>query len=353
MNLIDYLNNYKDTSFKKVPFNEVDALAFSLMSYFPFDSLNSDKITADDVTKFLKSYKPVSRNQRKLSDIVVLNTLCSSKRYKGIRFLDFKKKRDGQSIEQFQAVTIDLKDFLFVSFCGTDASIIGWREDFNMSFLETVPSEIDAIKYINDVRKKHPFKPIYIGGHSKGGRLAVRAGKELVKNNTLKAVFSFDGPNFTESFYDEKYDDMAHLIYEYAPNESIIGRLIKDTPKIIVESSSSLLSQHDAYTWLIEDDHFVHTLQYTETSNRIARVTTKTFNELDIETKSMVINTLFDITTKLNIQNLKDSNDPLETIKDALNNIKMEWKNIPKEKRRVVKAVVLKIILIIIQTRKS
>ena len=256
MNLIDYLNNYSNKTFKEVPFNEVDALAFSLMSYFPFDLLKSKNIDAFDVNYFLKTYKPKRLPKRKRMDILVLSTLCSSRRYKGIKFLDFKKKKDGQSIEQFQAVTIEFKDFIFVSFCGTDASVVGWREDFNMSFLEMVPSEVDAIKYINDVRKKHPFKPIYTGGHSKGGRLAVRAGKEIYKNNTLQAIFSFDGPNFTDSFYDSQYEEMKYLVHEYAPNESIIGRLIKDTPKIIIESSATLielqkLPQKPCKPWII------------------------------------------------------------------------------------------------------
>lgn len=353
MNLLDYLEHYNTKTFKEVPFNEVDALAFSLMSYFPFDLLQSKDIDSKDVAKFLKTYRPIRLPKRKRMDIIVLNVLCSSKRYKGIKFLDFIKKKNGKSIEQFQAVTIALDDFLFVSFCGTDASIVGWREDFNMSFLEMVPSEVDAIKYINDVRKKHPFKPLYIGGHSKGGRLAVRAGKEIYKNNTLKAVFSFDGPNFTDSFYDYQYDEMKHLIYEYAPNESIIGRLVKDTPKIIVESSATLLSQHDTYTWLVEDDHFVHALVYTETSNRIAKVTSKTVQSLDNQSKNVVVNTLFDVANELKNKKITPSDKPIETVKYALSNVKMEWKNIPRSKRRVVMIVLFKIIWIIIKTRKT
>ena len=347
MNLIDYLKNYKGKTFKQVPFNEVDGLILALMSYFPFDLMGKKKINSSDVVEFLKTFDPPKKTERKLLDIVVLNVLCTSKRYKGIRFLDFVKKADGESIEQFQAVTIEFKDFLFVSFCGTDATVIGWREDFNMSFLEIVPSEVDAIKYINEVRRKHPFKPIYMGGHSKGGRLAVRAGKEIYKSNTVKAIFSYDGPNFTDSFYDYKYDEMKDLIYEYAPNESVVGRLIKDTKKIIIQSSASLIHQHNGYTWEVEDDHFVHVTEYTETSNKIAEVTGGVFKTLDNETKSVVINALFDIADKLDIGSLESDESKIEVIKRILNNVRISWKNIPKDKRKTVLNVLLTVIQIV------
>ena len=352
MNIIDYLNTYKEKTFKKVPFNELDALIMALMSYFPFDLIKKKRIKSSDVIEFLKTYDPPRKIERKLLDIVVLNTICSSKRYRGIKFLDFEKRMSNETIEQFQAVTIDFKDFMFVSFCGTNATIVGWREDMNMSFLEIVPSEIDASRYINAIRKKHPFKPIYIGGHSKGGRLAVRAGKEIYKNNNLKAIFSFDGPNFTDSFYDSRYDEMKELIYEYAPNESIIGRLIKDTKKIIVKSSASMIWQHDAYTWLVEDDHFVHTTRYTDTSNKIAEVMGELFNTLDVETKSVVINTLFDVIEKLDFHSFKKGESRIETVKRIMSEIKIGWKSVSKENRKVVLNVVFTIILIIIQTRK-
>ena len=161
MNVVDYLHAYKDISFKIERFNELDALILSLMGYFPFDLINKKKIDADDVTSFLETYKP-KKSERKQLDAYILKLICTSERFKGIRFLDFAKKRSGEAIEQFQAVTIELKDFLFVSYCGTDATVLGWREDFNMAFLDIVPSEVDAIKYINDQRHKHPFKDILL-----------------------------------------------------------------------------------------------------------------------------------------------------------------------------------------------
>ena len=349
MNLVDYLNEYKDTSFKQVQFNEVDALILSLMAYFPFDQIEKKKINSKDVTEFLKSYEPINKSERKLKDVSILHTLCNCKRFEGIRFVDFTKKRSGESIEQFQAVTIETGSFLFVSFCGTDATVLGWREDFNMSFLDMVPSEVDAIEYINTQRKKHPFKKIYVGGHSKGGRLAVRAAKELYKKNTLEAVFSFDGPNFTNAFYDHVYDEMKTLIYEYAPNESIIGRLINDRKKIIVHSTAKGIFQHDGYTWEVEDDHFVHLNNYTQKSDKIAEVTNKVLVDFDMETKQVFVNTLFDLLDNLNITEFRDKSYNVALAKNALSNVRIEWKNTPKEHRKILLKVLFTVLLIAIK----
>lgn len=349
MNVVDYLHAYKDISFKIERFNELDALIFSLMGYFPFDLIGKSKIDADDVLEFLKTYKPKNKSDRKKLDVYVLSILCSCERYKGIKFLDFAKKRSGEAIEQFQAVTIEFKDFLFVSFCGTDATVLGWREDFNMAFLEIVPSEIDAIKYIDEQRHKHPFKDIYIGGHSKGGRLAIRAGKEVYKKNNLQAVFSFDGPNFVDSFYDAKYDEMKSLIYEYAPNESIIGRLIKDRRKIIIESNAKGIYQHDAYSWQIEDDHFVHLDNYTAKSDKIVKVANGVVEKVDNEAKSIFVNTFFDLIDKLNVTELDDDKHTLFVVRNALSSLRIEWKNTPKEHRKVLLQVLLTTLLLIVK----
>ena len=159
-------------------------------------------------------------------------------------------------------------------------------------------------------------------------------------------------PNFIDSFYDDKYEEMKHLIYEYAPNESIIGRLISDKQKIIVMSNSTLLGQHNGYTWLVEEDHFVHTESYNETSNKIAKVTGDIFHDLDNNTKSAVINVIFDAAEKIDFKLLKDSDNPIEVVTDAIKNLKSGCKSIQKEKRKVVTSVVTSIILIIVQNNK-
>lgn len=351
MTIVDYINEYKDTSFKKVGFNELDAAIFAQMSYFPFDLFKKQKnvYKTKDVLEFIKTFKPKNTAEHKLFDIYVMTTICHSKRYKGIKFCDFIKKRSNVAIEQFQAVTISMKTFFYISFGGTDATALGWREDFNMAYLDIVPSEIDAIEYANLQVNKHSHKKIYLGGHSKGGRLAVRAGKGLEKKDNLGCVFSFDGPNFTDVFYDEKYEEIKPFIYEYAPNESIVGRLINDREKIIVESNAKMLHQHSLYTWKIKGTEFIHVTNYTDKSNKIAKISKDVITKYDIATKSVFVNTLFDLLDKLEITELRDDAYNKMLITKVLSSIRIEWKNIPKENRTIVLKILFSILISLIK----
>ena len=347
MTIIDYIQNYQNISFKKSEFNEVDAGIFSLLSYFPFDEMNYKKsFSSKDVLAYLEKSEMVKTSKHRYLNLSLMSVVCRSNRYKGIKFKDFKKRNDTSTVEQFQAITIEFKDFIYVSFSGTDATTLGWREDLNMSYLEMVPSEIDAINYLFNERKKHPFKKMYVGGHSKGGRLAIRASKELMKKNTLQAIFSFDGPNFTSDYYDEEYDKIAPLIYEYAPEGSIIGRLISERKKIIIASEAKSIYQHSLYTWVVEDNSFVHVEKYSDSSNKISKICNEIFYKYDNETKSIFVNTLFDIVDKLNITELKDDEYNKKLLMESLASIRIEWKNTPKEHRKTILKVLFSIILL-------
>ena len=142
MNVIDYLESYKDLSFKESPFNELDAAILALLSYFPFDLIGVNKkvIKNEKILSFIETYEPGANvSEHKLLHIRLMSDVINSNRFKGIKFTFFERKRSDMSIEQFQAITIELKKFTYVSFCGTDATTLGWREDFNMAYLDIVP----------------------------------------------------------------------------------------------------------------------------------------------------------------------------------------------------------------------
>ena len=341
MNVIDYLNEYKDISFKDAPFNEADALLFALLSYFPFDRIKKGTIKPKHALKFLETYEPEKRTKRKLLDIVVLRTVCESSRYKGIFFTDFVKRRSNESIEQFQAVTIIIKDKIIISYCGTDGTLLGWREDFNMSFLDIIPAEISAIRYADKIRKAHPFRKMIMVGHSKGGRLASRAGKELYKKNKLEGIYNFDGPNFLDDFYDDKYAGVQSLTHLYTPSDSIIGRLINNKEdKMIVDSSEKLFLQHDAYNWLIEDNHFIYLDHYSKQSDEITRIIDHLFKGTSLETKQILINTVFDV-----LENSPNAGLSAKTFIAYVSNV---WNRYPKERRGELLKIAIKNIFDII-----
>ena len=348
MDVFDYLNHYKDTPLKQKRFNEVDALILALLSYVPYDEigLGKGKTNAYDVIRLLDCYYPeAGTSERQLKHLRLLRECLESQRFGNAVFAFFKKERDPLNDKQFQAICILLNQNLYISFCGTDATTLGWKEDFNMSFLETVPSEVEAAKYVNFIASKFWFRKIHLLGHSKGGRLAITAAKNLNNKKRLGYVYSFDGPNFPPSCYNQNYKQIDSHIRAYAPNESIIGRLMPEyRAKKIICSTNSLLLQHDAYSWLIDDDSFVYESHYDEKSTRIVRTINHTLTTYDEETKSLFVEGLFDIFDRLDIEKLPSEKELLAFFALRLPFIHREWKNTSKEKRDVIKKIIFELL---------
>ena len=347
MDVFDYLNQYKDISFKERRFNEVDALIIALLSYVPFDEIKlpKGKVKTSEVLKLLDFYiPPKNTSERRFKYLRLLKECCLSKRFGNSLFAYFRKERDPLNDKQFQAICVLLNQNLYISFCGTDATTLGWKEDFNMSYLETVPSEVEAAKYVNFIAKKFWFKKIHLLGHSKGGRLSITAAKNLKNKNRLGSIYSFDGPNFPLVCYDEQFKEIDSHIHSYAPNESIIGRLMPEyRAKTIVASTNSLLMQHDAFSWLIEDRSFVYDYQYSEKSTRIVNTINHTLTTYDDETKSLFVQGLFDILERLDIERLPSEKELLTFFAMRLPFVFREWKNTSKEKRDVIKKIIFEL----------
>ena len=345
MDIINYLEQYKDTSLKEMPFNEIDALAMSMVSYVPFDELDIKRSLFKPsylLEKLEQFVPPLDYGERKLKYLTVLKLVCQSKRFDHLYFTDFKKERDTISDKQFQAITILFNKYIYISYCGTDSTTLGWKEDFNMAYLETVPSEISAIKYANAILNKFWFRKVYLGGHSKGGRLAISAAKGLINKKRIAAIFSFDAPNFPATCYNQDYKKIDSLIVAYTPNESIIGRLMPEYhQKRIIKSTNSLLMQHDSFSWVINDRSFVYENSYTEKSTRIVDTINHALTTYNDELKNQFIDTLFDFLERLNVETLPNEKDMLPFLVRKAPLLLSEWKNTSKENRSVIKKVVI------------
>ena len=344
---LEYLRKYQNTTFKEMPFNEVDALLLAMVSYVPFDELGLDshRYSDKEVLKRINDYVPPNNvNERKLNYLEIAKIICKSTRFKDATFAFFRKSRDLTAEKQFQAITIILHEFAFVSFCGTDSTTVGWKEDFNMAYLETVPSEIDAIQYLRDVIDSFFLKKVYVGGHSKGGRLAVTASKNARKTNRILGIYSFDAPNYPSSCYDEDYKAIDRYIHDYTPDESIIGRLMTEyRRKKIIASSNTLLMQHDAFSWEINEKSFVHKRRYTDRSTHIVDTINYALNNYDEEMKKEFIDTIFEFLFKLNIEKLPSEGQFIPFFLAKFPVAKKMWKETPKEKRAVVKKMLFNV----------
>ena len=174
---------------------------------------------------------------------------------------------------------ISLDTYLLV-FRGTDDSIIGWKEDFHMTYMKEIPAQKHALQYLENFLAQHPNQKVILAGHSKGGNLAVHAASQLdpLLQKNIVAVYTFDAPGLHKELTETPgYQNMMERTRVFIPQGSIIGMMLEIPDKKIVVRSTALggLAQHDTFSWQVEDKHFV---QLDETNSDSQQVDT-TFKE--------------------------------------------------------------------------
>lgn len=258
-NLINYVkeNGYK--TFKELKFNEVDAAIYCVLSYINFDGIKIKNIKIKDLyeiykTRFtLKEKDKFNQKNRELFSII-----SKSIRYKDNFITDYEKKIN--KITQFQALAIKVPHhFKFIAFEGTDDLLIGWEEDFKMSYLYPVPAEVHATNFLSRNIKLNDYV-VYVAGHSKGGRLALTSSMEQtpLKKFQIEYIFNFDGPGIIpELINTKKYHSILKKIRNYYPEESIVGMILESQgKKTIIKSDGFKIYQHSIHTWLINKTEF-------------------------------------------------------------------------------------------------
>lgn len=332
-NIFDYMD-WRDISLKKVEFNEIDNLILSRLSYFPFDGIigENEEITLKEAYARTRIMGTTGRVLQ-AEDIDLYPTLAGSIRFGTAKVTNFINKVDPKEEKQFAAITIILPDnTIYVSFRGTDNTIIGWKEDFNMSFSETVSSQIDAVNYLDNVAKKYKNK-LRVGGHSKGGNLAVYASAYAMPETKKQIieVYNNDGPGFSDRVINSKeYKENISKVHTYIPQTSIIGRLLNHKEKTtIVKSTSMGIMQHDLYSWQVMGDKFVETEQ-TNYSDFIDNTITNWLKEVSPKQREEFFDTLFEILNATKAKTLSELSSKkftnAITILKTYNNLSQETK---------------------------
>lgn len=268
MNIIDYLKWRGDLSLKASPFNEVDNLIISQMAYTNFDEYFKlkDSYTVSELSNlFFNDHTDeeimASKSFVKLAPFV-LREMANSIRFKDCLVHDFVSTINEETCEQFCCFQVDLSDHTtYVAFRGTDDTIVGWHEDFCMSF-EIVPAQVAAKEYIQKLSTYHKYR---LGGHSKGGALALYAGLNAPrKGKNIINVYSNDGPGLNRKYLSkeelEGYENIKNKIIKIVPEFDFFGVLFsKDYITKVVKSDAVMLLQHSAMSWLVEGTKFVET----------------------------------------------------------------------------------------------
>lgn len=352
-NIVDYLKSIKDLLFEEKPFNELDALVLSRLSYIDFRSILkstkywSKKKLTDVINEIFIEKEKSNYRFRLKEDMQLLDVLRSSLRYRECYIKSYVYDTVIEEVKQFSAATFINEEpkqkFMFIAFKGTDGTVTGRKEDFNMAYLETVPAQIEAAKYLKKITRFSSYKTIYVGGHSKGGNLAVYAASQARKNiqNNIKDIYSFDGPGFKDDFLEtEGFINIHEKISLFAPQSSIIGRLLSRNYKTyIVQSKKKLLYQHNIYNWKIENNDFVKLDKFTFLSNKIDKVLKDSLSKTTIEERKAIVDELFDIVKDLSKDDVIDFGDGML---DFFKRFKNTFKGKSKETQELILALFTK-----------
>ena len=299
-NINDYLLWRGDIPISpKFKFNEVDSMILARFSYLLFDRIDMRKNeTIESISQKMKDIP--NEEFRYNGDKELITYLGQSNRFKDMEVTDYVSNNDKKSEKQFCGITIHISDKeMYISYIGTDSTIYGWKEDFNMSFMDNVPCQIAGKEYAEKVIKKYPDKNVRIGGHSKGGNVAIYSAITIpteLQNRVIK-VYNYDGPGFSKNIID-KYgnEKIVNKIETYIPQDSVIGRILNHKEKITISLSNEKgIFQHDIYSWQVIKDNLIKLNHNTEISENIDKTLTDWLENTTAEQRRIFVDTVFEI----------------------------------------------------------
>ena len=223
----------------------------------------------------------------------------------------YVSRTDEETQTQFSALTILLPDkTAYIAFRGTDDTIVGWKEDFNLAFLPVVPAQKMAAEYLSAAAAALPSHPLRVGGHSKGGNLAVYSAVfcgEAVQNQLMR-VYNNDGPGFRTSLLGlPEHKRVADRITTILPESSVVGMLLEHEERYeVVRSTQSGLWQHDGFSWQVRGEKFEHLPDLTEGGKLVDETLRAFIVSLSDEQRVAFIDALFDILTCTDADTLTD-----------------------------------------------
>ena len=317
-NIFDYLTWRGDLTFTQDPPNAVDALIFSTLTYVgygetaerPPESAASLRRCAEE---FFALENPESRVRSK-KDMELLRCAAATARFGQCGLCLYRSVLLPEQETQFAAMTFLLDDgSMFLAYRGTDNSLVGWKEDFNMTFQQTIPAQRLAQEYIREAALAHTA-PMRVAGHSKGGNLAVFAAARcspMVRKRIL-TVYNNDGPGFTKYMIgDPGYNAIVPRIQTYIPQSSVIGMLLEhEEPFIVIRSKSVGIMQHDPYSWEVEGPHFLPVQEVTESSQFLDATIKNWFAGMTNRERNQLVEVLYGLLTTGEVENAADIFQP-------------------------------------------
>ncbi|MCM1569738.1 MAG: DUF2974 domain-containing protein [Roseburia sp.] len=301
--ILEYLEEYGQYSLMERPLSDVDSLILCQLAYLKFDGMvpnvkeNKPSVSVQEIAKHGDYEKLFADERYEKANRALFEGIIKSVRFGGMHLNCYINVIEKEWETQFSAVTYLLADgTIYVAFRGTDETIVGWKEDFNMAFLSPVPGQSYSMKYLNMVTGRL-HEPFYVGGHSKGGNLAVYSAMNCVPKvqERILKIYSMDGPGFRREVLEEcGYDRIKDRVVKILPHSALVGMLFeRDIRYQVIESKGLGLYQHDPYTWIVKKGKFVRVKDIYEGRKLLDDTINEWILSLDAQQLRTFVDTLY------------------------------------------------------------
>lgn len=307
-NIITYAQQYQD-SFSERPCNAVDSLILSQLVMLHLDDIfPATDPEADRHIQLKELADPLLQdlilegiwNKKDMREL--LHATAASSRFRDIKLKYFTNKIDLEEEKQFAALCFELTaDETYVCYRGTDHFLVSWKEDFNMAYRLPVPAQLEAVAYLNRVATLLPNQELILGGHSKGGNIAIYAAIycESTIQDRIKRIYNHDGPGFREEiFLSDPYGKIRSRIFKSMPRSSIVGMLLEyQDDYSVVKNHYPWIVQHNPFTWVVEDDDFAYADDLDPRAISRSKQVKAWLAQMDDEAREIYVNTIYEILT--------------------------------------------------------
>lgn len=319
-NMLDYIKEFGHVSFEERAFSEIDALVLTELEYLPLENVvPSDEngenfVTVKEIAEYMQEHKQelfdenpmmITEERHEVSQVI-----ADEPRFQSLKFFGVVSEWDKDTTKQFAAVTVEVEPSVrLVIFRGTDDTLIGWKEDFLMTYSPLVAAQTDAKEYLAKQASLWDGD-LMISGHSKGGNLAIYAAATQEEDVQLRIVdiFCFDSPGLYRSVLETKgYQNIVPLAMRYIPQDSLVGLMLEsEVPYVIVKSNATGAMQHSAMTWEIEDGQFIKMEKLTKNSQLNDQTFKKWTESVSDEELELFWNVFFELLFSVGIDTVND-----------------------------------------------
>lgn len=319
-NMLDYIKEFGHVSFEERAFSEIDALVLTELEYLPLEKVvpidenGENFVTVKEIAAYMKEHKkqlfdenPMMMTEERHE---VSQVIAEAPRFQSMKFFGVVSEWDKDTTKQFAAVTVEVEPGVrLVIFRGTDDTLIGWKEDFLMTYSPLVAAQTDAKEYLAKQASLWGGD-LMVSGHSKGGNLALYAAATQEEDVQLRIVdiFCFDSPGLYRSVLETKgYQNIVPLAMRYIPQDALVGLMLEsEVPYVIVKSDAVGAMQHSAMTWGIEDGQFIKVEKLTKNSLLNDQTFKKWTESVSDEELELFWNVFFELLFTVGIETVND-----------------------------------------------